>query len=352
MKHIIFAGCSFSDDGRVTDDFDNSKYGKEMSLYDLNYPTTVKMHQLLAMDLDNQNIDDVTIHTIARGSYGNHVISDMFRKKITELKDLYPNDEFYGIIQFSGLFRAGLNIKISNLNTKDYPYDYITDDNALKNRFDFSILYNKHIDNIFELKTFCDENSISSFFYFGWSNIFENDVVVYDLTKKMKDINQFFNFYEYNDSYDEIGFYCAGDKPVKLKEYSYLGNGNLYHVKSDKYGGLSEYGRDRLDIGKRYHLIFDPHPNSNTYYTYYNDVLKNWLNNKGIISSYPMNNYYEMLLEKIFKFEHTRFINTTNALNSDNNKISELSVKLIREDKIDDIPYVTRKFSELNKTFK
>ena len=176
--------------------------------------------------------------------------------------------------------------------------------------------------------------------------------MAYDLTKKIKDIEQFFNFYEYNDSYDEIGFYCAGDKPVKLKNFSYLGGeGNIYQVKSDKYGGLTEYGRDKLDIGKRYHLIFDPHPNSNTYYVYYNEILKIWLNNKGIISNLPMDIRYENMLTRLFDFEHIRFINTTNAINSNNEQISELSVRLIRENKIYDIPYVIRKFKELNKKF-
>lgn len=351
MKHVIFAGCSFSDDGKMSDDFDLTKYKQNMSLFDLSFPTTVKMHQLLAMDIDNQNIKDVTIHTIARGSYGNHVISDMFRKKVIELKEKYPNDNIYGIIQLSALFRNGLNIYIPNVKQEDYPYDYITEDNTL-NKFNFTVLYNKHIDNIIDLKNFCDENSVNSFFYFGWSNLFENDVVAYDLSKKMKELEKFMYFFEYKDAYDEIGFYCNGNKPRKLKEYSYLGNNGLYYANGDKYGGLTEYAREISDIGKRYHLIYDPHPNTRTYYLFYNDILKNWLNNKGVISLCPMNDYYEMLLEKIFKFEHARFINTTNALNSDNDKIAELSIKLIREDKIDDIPYVTRKFNELNKTFK
>ena len=351
MKHIIFAGCSFSDDGKMTDNFETIKYKKDMSLSDLSFPTTVKMHQLLAMDLENQEVKDVKIHTIARGSYGNHVISDMVRKKVTELKENYPDDEIFSIIQLSALFRNGLNIEIPNANVDDYPYDYITDNTALKNNFDFSILYNKHMDNIIDLKKFCDENKVESFFYFGWANIFENDVVAYKLTNKLKEIEKFCYLFEYSDVYDEIGFYCAGSKPVKLKDYSYMGNSGLYYIKSDRYGGLIEYAREKSDIGKRYHLIFDPHPNTKTYYIFYNDILKNWLNNKGIISTLPMDISYENILNKIFDFEYARFVNTTNATNSDNEKISNLSVKLIREDKITDIPYVIRKFSELNKTF-
>ena len=348
MKHIIFAGCSFSDDGKMNDDFDYSKYNKDMSFEDLSYPITIKMHQLLAMDLENQNVNDVTIHTIARGSYGNHVISDMFIKKVNELKENYPDDKIYGIVQFSALFRNGLNINVPNINQKDYPYDYVTDDMAFKNKYDFSSIYNKHVDNIIDLKNFCNKSSIESYFYFGWANIFENDVINYDMIDKIKKLETFINFFEYKDVYDEIGFYCSGNKPVKLKEYSYLGNGGLYHVTSDKYGGLIEYGREHLDIGKRYHLIYDPHPNSNCYYIYYNDILKNWLNDMGIISVLPLDEKYEKMLKKIFNFEHARFMNTVDTINKNNEEVSNLSSELIRDNKIDDIPYVIRKFKKLN----
>jgi hypothetical protein len=336
----------------MTDDFDNSKFSKKMSLHDLNYPTTIKIHQLLAMDLENQNINDVTIHTLGRGSYGNHVISDMVRKKVKELKEKYPEEKIYTIVQFSALFRAGVNIYVPNVDSKDYPYDYVTDDTAIQNHYDFERLYDKHIDNIIELKSFCDENNVDSFFYFGWANIFENDVVVYDLTKKMKKLETFMYFFEYKDVYDEIGFYCAGNKPRKLNNFSYMDGKEMYLVNGDKYGGLIEYARETSDIGKRYHLIFDPHPNTMSYYLFYTEVIKNWLCNKNLVSPLLMDEEYENLLKKCFSFEYIRFFNTINATNKEVEKISDLSIKLIRENKIEDISYITRKFKELNKTFK
>ena len=42
------------------------------------------MHKFLALDLINQNISNVKIHPIARGSYGNHVIYDKLKQKINE----------------------------------------------------------------------------------------------------------------------------------------------------------------------------------------------------------------------------------------------------------------------------
>ena len=86
--HIIFAGCSFSDDGSRDGKFDINCLDKNNPHYvqRLGLPNTVKMHKLLALDLINQNISNVKIHPIARGSYGNHVIADKLKQKINDEK--------------------------------------------------------------------------------------------------------------------------------------------------------------------------------------------------------------------------------------------------------------------------
>ena len=83
-KHIIFAGCSFSDEGVFEDNFNVSILKNTISYETLGIPiTTIKIHKYFALDLINQNkIDDFRIYTIARGSYGNHVIFDKYNKDI------------------------------------------------------------------------------------------------------------------------------------------------------------------------------------------------------------------------------------------------------------------------------
>ena len=125
MKHIIFAGCSFSDDGLRTDNFDQSQYSKNMNLIELNYPSTVKIHQLLTFDLITQNINDVVIHTIARGSYGNHVIFDKLKNKVEEIKRMYPEPEIFAVVQLSAFARDGVG-GTPWIDVSQYPFDYPT----------------------------------------------------------------------------------------------------------------------------------------------------------------------------------------------------------------------------------
>jgi hypothetical protein len=76
-KHIIFAGCSFSDEGNNEDNFNVELLKNTISYETLRIPVSIKIHKYFALDLINQNkIDNVKIYTIARGSYGNHVIFD------------------------------------------------------------------------------------------------------------------------------------------------------------------------------------------------------------------------------------------------------------------------------------
>lgn len=349
MKHVIFAGCSFSDEGRMTDDFDYKKYNLSITHENLEIPSTIKLHKLLAMDLCGQNIEDVKIYTIARGSYGNHVISDMFKKKVSEIKKDNPNDPIYGIIQFSALYRNGMSKNITHVKIEDYPYDYPNQELNYTDTTSLKTFYEKHLDNIIDLRNYCNENVTNSFFYFGWANIFDNDIVSYQLQEKIRTIEKFFNFYEYQDSYDEIGFYCAGDKPLVDKNIEYLNNHNLFYVNGNKYGGLSEYGRDNLDIGRRYHLLCDPHPSSETYYVYYNGVLKKWLQDNGIVQITPIYTHYEKILKKIFDLEYQRFVNTPDITIHETEMLDKETIKIIQEFGIEDMYNIIKKFKEFNR---
>jgi len=348
MKHIIFAGCSFSDDGRFCDDFDHSEYHKEMSLKDLRFPSTIKMHQLLAFDIETQKIGGIKIHTIARGSFGNHVIFDKLKEKISEIKKSEHNSEIYAIVQLSAFARKGFQNTCHWLDTSKYEYDYPDLDLNFGSYEDLKIFYNRHLDNIIDISKYLSENNIKPFIFFGWANIFTDDILNFELDEKIKEVKNVVNFYNYNESLDELSNYCAGKKFYKeeiLKDGEFK---KAYRIEQDLYGGLIEYGRDNLKMGERYHLIFDPHPSSKTYFTYYKNILKKWLVDSNILhENINFHENYIKLINDAFDFENTRFLSTLSLTNQDYVKIDMLSFRIISNGLHIYRDYLQREFNRL-----
>ena len=347
MKHIIFAGCSFSDDGLRTDNFDQSQYSKNMNLIELNYPSTVKVHQLLTFDLITQNINDVVIHTIARGSYGNHVIFDKLKNKVEEIKRMYPEPEIFAVVQLSAFARDGVG-GTPWIDVSQYPFDYPTKNISYFEFDQIKRFFKVHLDNLIEMKNFLQSENVIHNFYFGWANIFSEDITAYDLQDRIEELKKFINFYEYRDSIDEIKVHCAGKKVING---SFEGNKifkNLYKIRPDNFGGLIEYGRDNLKLGERYHLIFDPHPSSKTYHIYYKNVLRDWFyQNKILKQNNEFDQNFSNLLDQIFEFEYNRFIATLNTKNTDYVEIDHLSFNLIKTEKYSDKKYTYEQFNKL-----
>lgn len=351
MIHIIFAGCSFSDDGRETDDFDDSQYHENMGLLDLRFPTTIKIHQLLTFDLKTQKIDGIKIHTIARGSYGNHVIFDKLKQKVEEIKKSTTNEKIYAAVQLSAFARRGLKNSTEWFKMEDYPLDYPIQELNYSNINDVKDFYSKHLDNIINMNEYLSNQNIISYFYFGWANIFTSDVTFCGLENKMEKLKEFVRFYEYNDALDEIEFFCGGNKKIKNEKRNNSVFKKIYEVESDKYGGLLEYSRDVLNMGERYHLIFDPHPSSKTYYMYYINFIRKWFIENNIINDKQINEKFIKLLDFCFEFEYNRFISTMNCANVDYAKINILSFNLIKTENYNDVEAYKNKFKSLCKKF-
>ena len=345
--HIIFAGCSFSDEGVFEDNFNFELLKNNISYETLRIPSTIKIHKYFALDLINENkIDDVKIYTIARGSYGNHVIFDKLKEKIIEIKSKYPNDKIYALVQLSALIRfgvmSGLDVDVNN-----YPYDYctenLTDYESLKN------VFLNHISNIENINSFCEENSVINKIFFGWANLFTEDFFEYDMTHKIDDLKKIVTFYKYGDTYDEMETYCAGRKP-KLNSKFIFGL-NTYNIPSGEFGGITEYSRDNLEIGRRYNLITDAHPSSNSYYIFYKNIIKKWFIDNNILSDIPENLENTNLFKNIFNFEHIRFMNTLNVQQSDNQLISDLSWEMVCKNKLEDSEFLIETFKKLNNKY-
>jgi hypothetical protein len=346
--HIIFAGCSFSDEGVFDDNFDVELLKNTISYETLRIPTTIKIHKYFALDLINQNkIDDVKIYTIARGSYGNHVIFDKLKQKIDYIKSNYPNDKIYAVIQLSALLRTAAKINNIDIDVNDYPYDYgvenLTDYDSIKN------IFVNHIDNIENINNFCKNNGVIHKIFFGWANLFMEDFIEYDLIHKIEDLKKIVSFYKYNNVDDEMETYCAGKKPI-LNSKSIFGL-NVYNVVGGEFGGITEYSRDNLPIGKRYNLITDAHPNSNSYYIFYKNFIKNFFVDNNILSNTTENSKHINLFKNIFNFEYIRFMNTLNVHQCDNELISIASWKIVTTDKLEDVEFITNTFKKLNNKY-
>jgi CRISPR/Cas system CMR-associated protein Cmr5 small subunit len=317
--HIIFAGCSFSDDGNRTDKFDINILNKNNKDYvqQLGLPNTVKMHKLLALDLVNQGISNVKIHPIARGSYGNHVIADKLKQKVNELKESNPNEKIYAVIQLSAFLRRTPNNIIQNgldINVENYPYDYM-DSNIEFNNMGYRDIFIKHFKNIENISNFCKENDVENYMFFGWANVFTYDVVKYSLKNDIERLKEIVNFFPYLDTADEIEHYCAGTKEWRgVKDAS---GRKLYMTPGDKYGGLTEYTRERLKVGERYFFDNDPHPSTAAYNLFYNEILKKWFIETGIINDVELNEFDKNIIETILYFEYNRYMNLWNYTNND-----------------------------------
>ena len=347
-SHIIFAGCSFSDEGNYEDILDMEILKNEITYDKLGYPCTIKIHKYFALDVINQKLtNEIKIHTIARGSYGNHVIFDKLKQKIVDIKLNYPNDKIYAIIQLSALVRPSEKMNNIGINVNDYPYDYgvenLTDNNSIKN------IFINHISNIENINNFCKENDIINKIFFGWANLFMEDFIEYDLIHKIEILKKIVSFYKYNDADDEMETYCAGKKPI-LNSKLIFGL-KTYNVSEGEFGGITEYSRDNLPIGKRYNLITDAHPNSNSYYIFYKNIIKQWFIDNNILYNTSENTEHINLFENIFNFEYIKFMNTLNVRQSDYELINDLSWEILKTNKLEDIEFVTNAFKKLNNKY-
>jgi hypothetical protein len=349
--HIIFSGDSFSDDGTKMDVYNYEPIELESIVYkDTPLPTTFKPHHLLSYDLIKDNNYDVIIHTLGRSSYGNHVISDKFKNKVLEIKSNYPNEKIYGIIQFSAFVRQGFRGYGVDINLEDYPYDYLQNESLLDSNFEKEI-FEKHFENIENLNQFCIDNNVNHYMYFGWANIFTVDIERLNLQKRFEKIKNIVNFYKYKDCYDEVETYCAGRKPASIKDFFSFGKNKMFLSLGDDFGGLTEYTRDRLDIGHRYNLMFDPHPSTEAYYIFYTQILKEWLVKNNVIQNGPMHWYIEAMLKKVFKLEYLKFSLFTNAGHDNISTIYNSMQCVIDNDKVNDTEFIINEFKKINRKF-
>ena len=59
MVHVMFVGDSFSDDGRRSDTLDIFELKKSLNYYNIGFPNAIKSSSFLALDVLNQNLENI-----------------------------------------------------------------------------------------------------------------------------------------------------------------------------------------------------------------------------------------------------------------------------------------------------
>lgn len=313
VDNIVLAGCSFSDTGlRFPKEpviIRNISFDNEfMDVGGL--PGEAKNQHFIEIELDKQGKrKDITLYNVARGSFGNHVIVHTFKEKVTDILNKNPNAKIVGIVQLSALLRAD-SVQVE-INTKDFPFDY--ENPFLKQKiYSMETFYGKHLDNIIDLKEFCDKKGIPVLVYFGWANLFSNYFSQYPkLIEKINKVKEIVTFAEYDNHEDECANYCAGPKNIISKRIDrFEGNEiELYTIGKDKFGGLVDYAKTKIEIGSRYISWFDAHPSTQSHWIWYKDIVRPFLVKTGVYSvgsKIPVN--IENNLKFIFDVQRKRFL--------------------------------------------
>jgi hypothetical protein len=343
MIDVIFVGDSFSDDGKRTDLFDIHSLKTIYNYYSFGFPTNIKLSTFLALDVLNQNKENVRIHTLGRGSYGNHVIYDKLKQKVFELKNENPNNKIYAIIQLSAFIRNG-NINVPFLNVEDYPYDYVM--KTKNSNYNHQInLFEKHLDNIENIHNFCLEQNVEKYMYFGWSVIFKSDFKFFKLEHRIETIQKIVNFFPYEDGYDEMENYCSGIKPHNKTD------GDLFFVHGDIFGGQTEYIRKKIPVGERYFMRHDAHLSTRAYQVFYQDIIRKWFIEKNIIDDINLNEEAVVKIENGIKWEKMRYDILTNSSHFNSKIIYDNTFNMFRGNQID-FNYCEKKFNEINNNIK
>lgn len=343
MKHVIFVGDSFTDIGKNSDFFDLGLLKRVFNYHNIGFPNTIKLPSFLALDILNQNLENVKIHTLGKGSYGNHVIFHKLKEKVIEIRNESNGDEIYAVIQLSALVRNGTHVNIPNLNVKDFVYDYPLENEDLSYN-NLANIFTKHLDNIENIHNFCIEQNVEKFMYFGWAVIFDSDFRFYNCMDRKEKIKQIVNFFPYDECYDEMESYCSGKKP---KTINITKEDKLFFVDSGNFGGHTEYARSKLDVGRRYFMRHDSHLSTRSYQLFYNDIIKKWFIEKNIIGDIEMSNDVKKRIDNGIKWEDMRYDILTNSSHLNSQIIRDLCFEMFRGDQVD-FNYCERKFKELN----
>jgi len=263
MKHIIIVGDSFSDVNLRSEIYDYN-FVNLKNITSLITGGSIKPATQICLDvIDQKKQKDILIHTVAKGSAGNHYISDKLYEKVQQIN-------------------------------------------------------------------------------FGWSTIYDQDLLTFKISDKVKQIENFVTFFPYEKSLDEMESYCAGLKHVQLLD----NNSKLYYVGPNKYGGMTDFIRNYVPIGERYIMSYDAHLTSKSNVIFYDKVIKPWLISVGLIHDLKLSEERHKVYELLFSIEKLKYEIFFGTDRSDYDQIQNL-IRSLLENSVSNINLYKQSFEDL-----
>jgi hypothetical protein len=275
--HIISAGCSFSDigDDKLIIPNNDLKNGTPAVDSLCNPINTIKYLNYLAYELNYTN-NNCIIHTIGKGSSGNHTIFHLYKNKVNELINSGINPKnIYSTIQLTSIARPTHCMVDNYINIDNYQYDYVNAFEQLGIE-SYRILIEKHIENIENIINFNLNNKIYNYkIFFGWATYFKDELIemgLYDRLVKLKELNLV--PFKYSDKQDILNKNCS----AKLKLINLFKNEKeIQIVKGDEFGGMAEICREYTNLDEYFYCSYsDSHLNAFGNYIFYANFYRNF----------------------------------------------------------------------------
>ena len=250
---ILIVGCSFSED--------------------INLDNTQSWSYRLRNYLKNESIEIVNL---SESGQGNGVISDLVIDYVTQ------NKVDFVLIQWSAFTRLYKESPLSKHWNKYKNLDWEESNGSNLDLLTFESTFNS-LNSIIKTKEYLIENGINYKMWFGWQQIYPEQIERFKLkhlTDMILEDENFLLFHQketWDNELKNYGLFSKSNYADTLLKLVGLSKGDNYYPET-KWGGMSEYIRMNLNKG-RYISEYDAHPSSEAHRIFFEGVIKPMFNN-------------------------------------------------------------------------
>jgi hypothetical protein len=141
-----------------------------------------------------------------------------------------------------------------------------------------------NLESILELQTYLQNKNIDYKMWFGWQQVYPEQIEQFGLTELLNKIKEDKNLilFKQNECYDyeleEYGLLSKSHYALTLKKLFGLDKGNYFHPATE-WGGMTEFIRMELEDGK-YVSKNDMHPSTKAQKYFFEQIIKNIIKEK------------------------------------------------------------------------
>ena len=245
---ILIVGCSFSED--------------------INLDNVTSWSYRLR---DYLKSSDYEVTNLSESGQGNGVISDL-------VIDYVSNNQIdLVLIQWSAFTRIFKIVPTSKHWNKYKNLDWESGDVDKLDLLTFESTYNS-LNAIINIQEFLNKNNIKYKMWFGWQQVYPEQIEHFQLTHLIDIINEDENFilFHQKETWDNelknYGLFTKSNYATTLLKLFGLSKGENYYPET-KWGGMSEYIRMNLNKN-RYISETDSHPSSEGHRVFFEGVIK------------------------------------------------------------------------------